>query len=151
MKLLIKKLSETAQMPIYGDEFAAGCDIRSDEDCIIEAGKRKCVKTGLSIQWIQNNEDDEKPENFYLRLADRSGLAFRYGITILAGVIDYSYRGEIKVILFNSGEDNFVIEKGDRICQGILTKIERLSENEFVDELSETKRGEGGFGSTGVK
>lgn len=151
MKLLIKKLSETVQMPVYGDEYAAGLDLRSDEDCVIEAGKRKCIKTGLSIQWIKNNEDDEEPEKFYLRLAPRSGLAFRQGIDIFGGVIDFNYRGEIKAILFNSGEEDFVIEKGDRICQAILTRIERFDEIEFVNELSETERGEGGFGSTGVK
>jgi len=151
MKLLIKKLSETVQMPVYGDEYAAGLDLRSDEDCVIEAGKRKCIKTGLSIQWIKNNEDDEEPEKFYLRLAPRSGLGLKKSIDVACGVIDFSYRGEIGVVLINNGEEDFIINKGDKIVQAILTRIQVFSDIEFVDELSNTQRSNGSFGSTGVK
>lgn len=151
MKLIVKPLTKTASLPIYGDDYAAGADVRSDEDCVVEAGKRKCISTGISAEWCKSHENDENPKKYYLKLCPRSGLAYNHGIDLFAGIIDFNYRGEIKVILFNSGEKDFVIERGDRICQAILTRIEKFDEIVLSNELSNTERGEGGFGSTGVK
>jgi dUTP pyrophosphatase len=151
MKLIVKKLSETALAPKYGDPGAAGADLYSDEDCVIESGKRKCVGTGICVEWIKNNEHDEEPEQFYLRIAPRSGLSVKSGINVLAGICDVSYRGEIKVVLINHGDTDFIINKGDKIAQMIITRITKFDEIEFADELSATERGEKGFGSTGTK
>jgi dUTP pyrophosphatase len=150
MKLLIKQMSETAKLPIYGTPGSAGVDLCSDEDCIIKPGERKCISTGIAIEWVQNNKDDDKPENFYMRLAARSGLSLKQNIDIAAGVCDSSYRGQIGVILINNGRCNFIVLKGDRIAQAILTKIEVFSEILFTNDLSTSDRGNGGFGSTGT-
>jgi dUTP pyrophosphatase len=151
MKLIVKQLTETAQIPTYGDEFAAGLDIRSAKDYIIEPKQRECISTGIAIEWIKNNENDENPENFYMRIAARSGLSVKNNIDLGAGVIDSNYRGEIKVVLINNGTEKFIINTGDRIAQGILTRIIRFDEIVLQTDLSETIRGEGGFGSTGIK
>lgn len=151
MKLIVKKLSETSKPPLYGDELAAGADLYANEDCIIKPGERACIGTGIAIEWVKNNKYDEEPESYYMKLSSRSGLSKNFGIEIGAGILDPSYRGEIKVMMFNHGEKEFIVSHGDRICQGILTRITRFSEIEFVDELSETERGQGGFGSTGTK
>ena len=151
MKLIVKTLSETAQIPVYGSGAAAGLDVRSDEDCVIEAGERKCINTGICIEWIKNDENDENPEEFYLHLCPRSGLAVRQGIQIGGGIIDSDYRGELKVIIFNSGNEEFIISRGDRIVQAILTRIIRFSEIVLQSELSETQRNQSGFGSSGIK
>jgi dUTP pyrophosphatase len=151
MKLIVKTLSDTAQAPSYGSGTAAGLDVRSDEDCIIEAGGRKCVSTGICVEWIKNNENDENPEDFYMRIGPRSGLAMKKGINVLAGICDFDFRGEYKIILHNSGNEEFIVNKNDRIAQLLLTRITRFSEIVLQTELSKTERGEGGFGSTGVK
>lgn len=151
MKLIVKKLSETAELPVYGSELSAGLDLRASEDKSIAPNERTCVKTGIAVEWIKNNENDEEPSQFYLRIAPRSGLSVKNGINILAGVVDYPYRGEIGVVLINHGDKEFIIKQGDRIAQAILTRCEIFTEIELSDELSETQRGAGGFGSTGTK
>lgn len=151
MKLIIKTLSPSALVPTYGSEYAAGLDLYADSEHVVQPNSRVCVSTGIAVEWVKNNENDERPEDFYLRIAPRSGLSFKYGIDVLAGVIDVDYRGEIKVILLNSGDKEFIISKGDRVAQAILTRIIRFSKIEQVDTLSGTQRGEGGFGSTGTK
>jgi dUTP pyrophosphatase len=138
--LLVKKLVEHAVVPSRGSEFAAGYDLSSSVDCVVPAGSRTMVATGISIKI---------PSGTYGRVAPRSGLAFKYGIDVLAGVIDFDYRGEVKVILLNTSERDFIIKKGDRIAQLILEKIV-TPEVGLVLELDDTARGEGGFGSTGV-
>ena len=140
MALLIKKLVEHAVVPSRGSEFAAGYDLSSAVDCVVPAGERSMVSTGISIQI---------PEGTYGRVAPRSGLAFKYGIDVLAGVIDFDYTGEVKVILFNTGSRDFIIKKGDRIAQLVLEKI-ATPDVAVVLELADTQRGAGGFGSTGV-
>ena len=119
---------------------SAGYDLSSCETLTIPAGKKALVKTGLQIAC---------PEGTYGRVAPRSGLAHKHFIDVGAGVIDADYRGEVGVILFNFGEQDFEIKPGDRIAQLILEKIS-LSEVEEVDDLTVTERGAGGFGSTGV-
>ncbi|AUF82677.1 dUTP pyrophosphatase [Tetraselmis virus 1] len=136
----VKLLCDDAKMPCRGDQGAAGFDVYSTEDAVIPKGGRNGVGTGLSMAC---------PPNHYIRVAPRSGLAFKNGIDVLAGVIDESYRGEIKVILQNLGDNDFSVKKGDRIAQLIFEKIS-IPMLELVDSLSDTERGSGGFGSTGV-
>jgi dUTP pyrophosphatase len=137
----IKLLSEDAKVPFRANQTDAGADICSIEDVIITPLERKAIGTGISI---------EIPEGYYGRIAPRSGLAYKNGIDVLAGVLDSSYRGEIKVILFNTDKENsFEIKKGERIAQLIIEDHFNF-EFEVVEDLSDTKRGVGGFGSTGI-
>ncbi|AGE54375.1 dUTP pyrophosphatase [Paramecium bursaria Chlorella virus NY2B] len=138
--LLIKKLVVNAIVPTRATEGSAGYDISSIEDVVIPASGRVAVSTGLSIR---------VPNGTYGRIAPRSGLAYKYGIDVLAGVIDSDFVGEIKVILYNTSERDYIIKKGDRIAQLILEQI-MTPDVAIVLELEDTMRGEGGFGSTGV-
>tara|TARA_B100001996_G_C18520145_1_gene538933 strand:- start:277 stop:714 length:438 start_codon:yes stop_codon:yes gene_type:complete len=138
--LRVKKLKYDAIIPSRGSPLAAGYDLYSTCDLSINANERAIVETGIAI---------EMPEGVYGRVAPRSGLAVRSGISIGAGVIDRDYRGELKVVLFNQGSESFDVKKGDRIAQLVLERHEML-EIEEVGLLEETHRGEGGFGSTGV-
>lgn len=129
-------------LPKYQTVSSAGCDLHAAEEVVIKPGKRALVATGLKI---------ELPCGITACVCPRSGLAIKHGITVLnaPGIIDSDYRGEIKVILFNAGEEDFFIKKGDRIAQLIFTSIIQAI-FQRSDELSETDRGEGGFGSTGI-
>eukprot|EP00978_Attheya_sp_CCMP212_P014870 scaffold38130_cov63-Attheya_sp.AAC.4 len=138
--LQVKRLSENAVMPSRGSPFSAGFDLSSAEAKVIKAGARGVVKTDLSIAC---------PAGTYARIAPRSGLAVKKGIDCGAGVVDADYRGPVGVVLFNFGEEDFVVEIGDRIAQLILEKVNMAPAVE-VEELSETERGAGGFGSTGI-
>lgn len=138
----IKLLNDKAKIPCRAHSTDAGADLFSIEDCLIRPGERRPVSTGISL---------EIPEGYYGRIAPRSGLAAKSGIDVLAGVLDSSYRGEIKVILLNTDQSNprdFEIKAGDRIAQLIIEKHYNF-EFEVVDSLEETTRGVGGFGSTG--
>lgn len=132
-------LSEGASAPTRGSDEAAGYDLYSNENGVIEPKDRLLVKTGVVMVLKKGT---------YGRIAPRSGLAFNYGIDVLAGVIDSDYRGEIGVILYNTGKNTFEFNKGDRIAQLIITPI-LTPELKVVDQLDETNRGEGGYGSTG--
>ena len=138
MNLLVKKLDADAKIPSRATEGSAGYDISSAEDVTIAAKSRAGVSTGISIR---------VPKNTYGRIAPRSGLAVKHGIDVLAGVVDFDYTGEVKVILYNTSDEDYFVKKGDRIAQLILERIE-TPEVEVVLELSETSR-TGGFGSTG--
>lgn len=138
--LAIKRLSEHATLPKRGSDLAAGLDLCSAKKMTIPKGERALVPTDLAIAC---------PPGTYARIAPRSGLALKKGIDVGAGVIDADYRGPVGVILFNWGTEDFEIEKGDRIAQMILELIV-LPQVEECDELPETVRGAGGFGSTGV-
>ena len=140
MTLLVKRLNEHATLPARGSPLAAGYDLTSSEDVSIPKGTRGLVGTGIAFT---------VPHQTYGRIAPRSGLAVKKGIQVGAGVIDRDYTGEVKVALFNHGDEDFVIKKGDRIAQLIIEKIE-MPEVKLVDELLVTERGEGGFGSTGA-
>lgn len=149
IELNVKLLNSLAKLPVYGSEFSAGMDVSAcinddNNQIIIQSGQTKLIKTGLSISWTGNDA-----LNYYLRVAPRSGLAYKNGIFVNAGVIDYDYRGEIGVVLYNSSSNDFVINNGDRIAQLILEKINRVKIIQ-VDNLDETTRGSGGFGSTGI-
>lgn len=139
MDLKVKLLSETAQPPTRGSEHAAGLDLYASEGVTILPGNRALVATGIAVEFPPGN---------YLRIAPRSGLAVKQGIDVLAGVVDADYRGEVRVALINLGNKDVVIHEGDRIAQAILEKIE-VPDVVLVDDLSDTSRGAGGYGSTG--
>jgi dUTP pyrophosphatase len=138
--LQIKKLSENATIPKRGSDGAAGYDLYSAEQSVVPARGKALVKTDISIAI---------PEGTYARIAPRSGLAWKHSIDTGAGVVDYDYRGAVGVILFNFSDKDFEVKKGDRVAQMILERIATPPIME-VDELSDTKRGAGGFGSTGT-
>eukprot|EP00594_Rhizosolenia_setigera_P005531 CAMPEP_0178950210 /NCGR_PEP_ID=MMETSP0789-20121207/6516_1 /TAXON_ID=3005 /ORGANISM="Rhizosolenia setigera, Strain CCMP 1694" /LENGTH=169 /DNA_ID=CAMNT_0020630891 /DNA_START=86 /DNA_END=595 /DNA_ORIENTATION=- len=139
--LRVQLLSKNARMPSRGSPQSAGFDLSSSENTIIKSGCRGIVKTDLKIAC---------PDGTYARIAPRSGLAVKKFIDVGAGVVDADYRGPVGVVLFNFGEEDFEVSVGDRIAQLILEKVS-MAEAEEVDSLEETERGEGGFGSTGVK
>ena len=151
MSLNIKKLTEEAQVPVYGSVAAAGMDLFSAVDLTVPPQTRKLVSTGISVSWeTQEGHWDEHPEKYYLRIAPRSGLSVKSNIDIGAGVVDSDYRGEIFVCFINNSLDKeYHIQRGDKIAQMILTRFEQFSEVVIVDDLTETLRGESGFGSTG--
>ena len=133
--------------PTYGSEGAAGFDLRAYFEnkgaFTLEPNKRVLVKTGINM---------EIPQGFEVQIRPRSGLSLKHGIMLVnsPGTIDEDYRGDVGVLLYNSSDVPFVIEHGDRIAQGVLAPVTRAS---FIktDKLSETERGTGGYGSTGVK
>lgn len=131
------------ELPSYATDEAAGMDIRSAEDVTVFPNKRVMIKTGLAVAI---------PFGYELQCRPRSGLAAKHGITITnsPGTIDSDYRGEICVILHNLGDYHFDVKRGDRIAQLVLAEVPRLPIVE-VEELSETTRSAGGFGSTGRK
>lgn len=139
VKIKVKKLRDDAVLPRYAHEGDAGMDLFSCEDYVLNAGERKLFKTGLSI---------ELPEGYVSLIWDKSGLAFKHGLTVLGGVIEYTYRGEYGVILYNTSNEDFEIKKGDKIAQLLIQPI-CSADLEEVEKLSETSRGDGGFGSTG--
>lgn len=146
MKLKIKSLS--GNFPKYATEGASGMDICAylEEDVILRPMQRFLVPTGLFL---------EIPRGYEVQVRARSGLAIKKGIGLVNGIgtIDCDYRGEVKVALINLGEEDFVISNGDRIAQMILSKYEaaEIIEIDRDEDLSETERGAGGFGHTGVK
>ncbi len=141
MKIKVKKLSNKATIPAYQTKEAAGFDLHSIEDVILKPGERKLISTGLSF---------EIPFGYEIQIRPRSGLAYKYGITVLntPGTIDSDYRGEIKVLLINHSNEDFEIKQNERIAQAIIKEVIQAEFIE-VDELSETDRGSKGFGSTG--
>lgn len=130
-------------LPAYETASSAGMDLRAfvDADVVLKPFERKLIPTGLYI---------ELPDGYEAQIRPRSGLAIKSGITVLnsPGTIDADYRGEIKVILINLSQDDFIIKSGDRICQMVIAKHEKAEFVE-VDGISETERGAGGFGHTG--
>ena len=141
LELKIKKIHSDAVIPSYVHEGDAGFDLVSVEDYVLRPGERRAIGTGLQV---------EIPEGYEMQIRPRSGLAFKQGVTVLnsPGTIDVGYRGEIKVILVNHGDGNYEVKKGERIAQGVINELPKVTIVE-VSELSETARGEGGFGSTG--
>lgn len=132
--------SEKGRVPTKGSALAAGYDLYASENAIIPARGQGMVLTDISIA---------VPIGTYGRVAPRSGLAVKHGISTGAGVIDADYRGEVKVVLFNHGENDFEVKAGDRIAQLVLERIVN-AEIAVVKSLDETLRGAGGFGSTGT-
>ena len=143
VKVLIKKLDPAVQLPEYKTSGASGVDLVAfiKEPINLEPKTSVLIPTGLSVAF---------PEDYEIQIRPRSGLAAKNNISVLntPGTIDSDYRGEIKIILFNHGSENFIINNNDRIAQIVLTPIIKM-ELEETNELPETIRGEGGFGSTG--
>lgn len=145
-KILFRKLAHAKDLPLPGYESAsaAGMDIRAalEEPMILKPGERTLIPTGLQMSI---------PEGYEAQIRPRSGLAIRNGITMLnsPGTIDSDYRGEVKVIAINHGQEDFVVNHGDRIAQMVIAPVTQFPVEE-TDDLDETERGEGGFGSTGV-
>jgi dUTP pyrophosphatase len=144
MKINIINQSKHA-LPAYETVASAGMDLRANlsEGLLLKSGKRLLVPTGLFIAL---------PEGYEAQIRPRSGLAFKHGITVLnsPGTIDADYRGEVKVLLINHGAEDFEIKDGERIAQMVIAAHARIEWNS-VNELEETERGAGGFGSTGKK
>jgi dUTP pyrophosphatase len=132
-------------LPEYATEWAAGVDVRSNaqEPIVLQSLERILVPTGLFVAI---------PQGFEIQIRPRSGMAFKHGITVLnsPGTIDADYRGEIGVILINLSSEEFIVEDGERIAQLVFAKVEQ-AKWEQTALLTETERGAGGFGSTGVK
>ena len=143
VKVLIKKLNQSVQLPSYKTRGASGMDLMAfiEKPINLEPGKSCLVPTGLSVAFSDEYEIQIRP---------RSGLAAKNNISVLntPGTIDSDYRGELKIILFNHGNENFLINNNDRIAQIVLTPIIKM-ELEETNELPESLRGKGGFGSTG--
>jgi len=143
VKVLIKKLNSTVQLPSYKTDGASGMDLMAhiENPINLQPGQSCLVSTGLSVAF---------PKEYEIQIRPRSGLAAKNNISVLntPGTIDSDYRGEIKIILFNHGNKNFIINNKDRIAQMVLAPITKM-ELEETNELPDTVRGEGGFGSTG--
>lgn len=147
MKIQFKKLPHAGDLPLpsYESKYAAGMDLRAalEEPIELAPNERRLVPTGLQMAL---------PEGYEAQVRPRSGLAYRNGITMLntPGTIDADYRGEVKVLAVNLGDEPFEIHHGDRVAQMVIAPVTQ-AEVEEVDNLSETERADGGFGSTGVK
>lgn len=141
-RLCVKRLSPNATLPHRATPRSAGYDLFASAPMLIPSRGKALVPTDISISI---------PQGTYARIAPRSGLAHKHFIDVGAGVIDEDYRGSVGVILFNFGDQAFEVQQGDRIAQLILERIEADAVVEEVQELDDTVRGEGGFGSTGVR
>ena len=141
-KIKIQKINDSAKVPNYAHRGDAGLDFYSaEENYVLKPGERKGFSTGIKM---------EIPDGYAGLIWDKSGLAAKQGIKIMAGVIDSTYRGEVIVLLINLGNKNYLVEKNTKISQMLIQKIEQ-AEIEMVEDLNITKRGGGGFGSTGIK
>jgi dUTP pyrophosphatase len=142
-KVLIKKLDSSVKLPAYKTNGASGMDLMAfiDTSITLKPQKSCLIPTGISVAF---------PSDFEIQIRPRSGLAAKHNISVLntPGTIDSDYRGEIKIILYNHGESDFLINNKDRIAQMILVPVIKMNLEE-TDTLPETVRGEGGFGSTG--
>lgn len=144
IEIAVKRLPHGAGLPLphYETTGSAGMDVRAADAMIIAPGQRALVPTGFAIAI---------PEGYEVQVRPRSGLALKHGISVpnTPGTIDSDYRGEVGVILINHGDDEFAIAHGERIAQIVVAPVQRARLVE-VDELDETQRGAGGFGSTGT-
>ncbi|MEK7553369.1 MAG: dUTP diphosphatase [Patescibacteria group bacterium] len=140
MIIKIQKIDSEAKIPDYANKDDAGLDLYSVEYLILKIGERRAVKTGIKM---------EIPDGYVGLIWDKSGLAVKNGIKTMAGVIDAGYRGEIKVVLINFGDEDYIVKKNSKIAQMLIQKIEH-PEIEVVEELNESQRGANGFGSTGM-
>lgn len=144
LRLKIKKSEEDAIIPKYQTEFSSGFDLHAytnNKTIVIPPSGYEFIRTGLCF---------EVPPKYELQVRSRSGLAKRNGIQVHFGTIDSDYRGEIGIIIFNFGKEEFVINQNDRIAQGVIAPVV-TAHFEEADELSDSERGNRGFGSTGVK
>jgi len=143
MSVKIKKLRPDAIIPTRGSAGAAGYDIYAVESCIVPAKGKAIVDTGIAVCMPVTPA-------MYCRVAPRSGLAAKHSLSVGAGVVDQDYSGEVRVILFNHGDEDYSVSVGDRVAQLVFELIYVPQALEEVDELPETDRGANGFGSTGL-
>ena len=141
MILKIKKLNSYAKLPNYVHPGDAGLDLYCDKDFILAPSEKVLISTGISM---------EIPENHVGLIWDKSGMAAKHTLHVLAGVVDSGYRGEIKVVMINLSKEDYKIEKHDKVAQMLIQPVQSC-EIEEISETSESSRGEGGFGSTGYK
>lgn len=145
LTVLVLRMREGAELPLYGTSLSAGADLCAclDKDLVLQPGCYEKIPTGLSIQIPQGFEGQVRP---------RSGLAAKFGITVLnsPGTIDADYRGEVAVLLINLGKESVVVRHKDRIAQLVIAPCVQASFAETSSQLEATERGSGGFGSTGV-
>lgn len=146
MFLHCQRVSETARLPSSGSEFSAGLDVYSPVDCLIPAHSQTVIPIGFKIAWT-----GPEAHLYYMQVCSRSGLCVKSSVMALAGVIDFDYRGEVGVVLYNFGDKDVSICVGDRIAQFILKRIQLpiVGETDVLPGI-ESSRGEGGFGSTGI-
>ena len=146
-KVLFKKLSHAGDLPLptYESSHAAGMDVRAalSEPLELEPGQRALIPTGFQMAL---------PEGYEAQIRPRSGLAYKNGITMLntPGTIDADYRGEVKVLAINHGDKPFTVNHGDRIAQMVIAPVQQMFVEE-VEDLPDSERGSGGFGSTGIE
>jgi deoxyuridine 5'-triphosphate nucleotidohydrolase len=138
-RLTFKRLDPRATLPSRGSSLSAGLDIYAIEDLTIRPRERALARTGLAVAI---------PQGYYGRVAPRSGLASKHGLDVLAGVIDSDYRGELGCLLYNAGNETIHLPASSKICQLIIEKI-ITPEAAWAEDISDTERGSGGFGSTG--
>ncbi len=141
MNIKFQKISKDAKIPSFAHEGDAGMDLYSNEDASIAPGEIKAVSTGIKM---------ELPNGYVALFWDKSGLALKKGVKTMGGVIDSGYRGELKVIMTNLSKEILEIKKESKIAQMIIQKFES-PKIEIAEDLTDTKRGEDGFGSTGLK
>ena len=149
LKIEIKQLENFGdlQMPAYETDLAAGVDLRAaidaDAPLVLQPGARALVATGFAMAL---------PPGYEAQIRPRSGLAYKHGISVVnsPGTVDADYRGEVKILLINHGTESFTVNRGERIAQMVVAPVTQAT-FEVVDTLSETARGAGGYGSTGVK
>ena len=140
MVIKIKKLSGDAIIPKYANPEDAGMDFYAIESVVLSSGERKLISTGIAMSI---------PKGYVGLIWDKSGIATNHGLKTMAGVIDSGYRGEIKILIHNLSSEKYTIEKGKKFAQMLIQPVEQ-KEIIHVKELEETKRGEAGFGSTGL-
>ncbi len=141
--LKISRIDKEVNLPGYAHEGDAGLDLYAAENCILKPGERKLVSTGIKLAL---------PSGYEAQIRPRSGLALKHGLSVVntPGTIDSGYRGLVGVILINHGKEDFAVEKNMKIAQMVINRVENAKIEE-VEELDDTSRGEGGFGSTGIK
>lgn len=139
MRIKIKKLNLEARIPSYALKGDAGMDLFSCEDAVLKPGERKAVSTGIAIEF---------PEGYAGLIWDKGGMAVNSGIKTMGGVFEHTYRGDYKIILLNTSDEEYHVKKGDKIAQLLIQPVVS-AEIEQVQELSESPRGERRFGSTG--
>ncbi len=142
-KIRIKKIRDNAVTPHYEHDGDAGMDLYAVEDSSLRPGERKLIPTGLQV---------EIPKGYEMQIRPKSGLALKHGITVLntPGTVDSCYRGEVGVIMLNASDQDYEVRAGEKVAQAIIAKVEKAVIEE-VEDLTQTQRGSGGFGSTGRK
>lgn len=140
IKIKIVKIDSDVPLPQYANSGDAGLDLYSIEDVVLKPGERRAIATGIKM---------EIPDGYVGLVWDKSGVALNSGVKTMGGVVDSGYRGEVRAIIINLSDKDFMIKKYSKVAQMIIQKFEQVG-IETVNEISESERGDGGFGSTGL-